>query len=238
MYNVRFRLEFTDELGNNKRIDVLQRDYEGGIEEVTGAGFSPVITRMERQGDEKFEVMKGTEIDFSVFSEENFQILDVVKTASERELQLALYENNELKHIGFVIPEVYDEPYTDTPYPSTLRAVALGALQGIEYKENGEFLTGRVSQIDVVSRCLGKLGFDLNIHSAINTYADEMVGLSTLFEVEVDQEAYIINERGRRKSLSCYEVLERILAPYNAHIIQDDGVRKIIPFGQPLPQTE
>ena len=52
MYNVRWRLEFTDELDREKRVDVLENGYSGSIIEVKGATFSPLSISLQNSGDE------------------------------------------------------------------------------------------------------------------------------------------------------------------------------------------
>lgn len=231
MYNVRWRLDFTDELGTSKRLDVLQEEYAGSVIDVIGAG-APVFTSMEQSGDNKYAVMKGTEIDFQVYSETDFQFLNDIKGAKEREFQVRLYEGSTLVHAGYVIPQIYTEPYTVTPYASTIRAVALGALQGIPYKDGNNFYEGRETQLTVLLRCLNKLDFGFDLWDSINTVEDSMIGTAPLEEIEVDQDSYIFTDRGRKKALSCYDVVERILSPYVVNLVQDDGAWKIIPIDE------
>lgn len=230
-YGVVYRLPFIDEAGNNKRVDLLQRDYSGSITESTGVGYSPVFLSLEGQGARKDRTLWGTEIVANLFAETDFEYLDLLKTASEREFRLDLYQNDTLKHAGYIIPDSVSEAYADTPYAVRVGGVSLGALQGIPYKDGSNFYEGRESVMTVITRCLNKLEFGFDIWDSVNTYEDGMnPSDSPLTQADVDQDSFIFDDRGRRKALSCYDVLERVLKPFVVNLFQDNGAWKIIPI--------
>src|SRR5690554_3551616 len=233
MYNVRWRLEFQDELGRQKRADVLERDYSGSITEVEGAGFSPLTISLQNSGDEKYDTVKSTEISLSIYAETNFEF-EEISTATDKQFKIEVYENNSLKHVGYVIPEIYTEPYTATPYPVTLRATSLGILNNIRYlDDNGEFFTGKVPAMTVIRRCLDKLDLGLDIWDSVNTWETRMnTGISPLLQVDIDQAAYIVDDRGAVRPMHCIDVLEAVLKPFVVNFFQDYGRWVIIPIEQ------
>src|SRR5690554_1289960 len=233
MYNVRWRLEFQDELGRQKRADVLERDYSGSITEVEGAGFSPLTISLQNSGDEKYDTIKSTEISLSIYAGTNFEF-EEISTATDKQFKIEVYEDNTLKHVGYVIPEIYTEPYTATPYPVTLRATSLGILNNIRYADDdGEFYTGVVPAMTVIRRCLDKLDLDLDIWDFVNTWETRMnTGISPLLQVDIDQAAYIVEDRGAVRPMHCIDVLEAVLKPFVVNFFQDYGRWVIIPIEQ------
>lgn len=136
-----------------------------------------------------------------------------------------------LKHTGFVIPEIYSEPYTDKPFEVSIKATSLGNLNNIRYLNAGEFYTGNATLMTIITRCFDKLGYAIDIWDSVNTYEVDMdSGLSPLVQAEIDQEAFIFIERGRRKAKSCYQVLEDILKPFVVNVFQDYGHWVIVPI--------
>src|SRR5690554_3366015 len=233
MYNVRWRLEFQDELGRQKRADVLERDYSGSITEVEGAGFSPLTISLQNSGDEKYDTIKSTEISLSIYAGTNFEF-EEISTATDKQFKIEVYEDNTLKHVGYVIPEIYTEPYTATPYPVTLRATSLGILNNIRYADDdGEFYTGVVPAMTVIRRCLDKLDLGLDIWDSVNTWETRMnKGISPLLQVDIDQAAYIVEDRGVVRPMHCIDVLEGVLKPFAVNFFQDYGRWVIIPIEQ------
>ena len=230
-YGVIYRLPFVDEAGNTKRIDLLQEGYTGSITEADGVGYSPVFTSLEGQNSQKQRTLWGTELVANLFSKTDFEFLNLLKTASEREFRLELYENSTLKHAGYVIPDSVSESYTQAPYGARVGAVSLGALQGIPYKDGSNFYEGRADVLTIVTRCLNKLDFGFDIWDSTNVYEDGMnTGISPLLQADVDQDSFIFDDRGRKKALSCYDVLERVLRSFVVNMFQDNGAWKIIPI--------
>jgi len=237
-FEVKYRLEFLDEYDRWCRCDVLQDGYTGEtITEKAGQGFSPLSINLGNQGDEKYTTIKPTEIELMIFSD-NFEFEEITE-ATDKEFQIRVYqaptENGSLtlKHIGYVIPEIYSEPYVVEPYGVSIRAASLGVLKNTPYTNDyDEFYTGNATLMQIITNCLDKLDYGLDIWDSINqTENDVPYGdNSPLKYIELDQETFIEEKNGRERSKDCLTVLEDVLKPFVVNFFQDFGRWVIIPM--------
>lgn len=231
-YRVKYRVEFFDQLGREKRVDVLELGYSGSIEVVEGSG-DPLRIGLQNSADEKYETLQPTYIELTVLAKIKFKFEEIAG-GTDKQYKMEVWEDGSLKHVGFIIPQIYQEPYEEPPFPVTFRAVSMGILNRTRYLDsNGDFFTGKVSAMTVITRCLDRLGYGLDIWDSANTYESRMNSASTdspLTQVQIDQEAYIVDDRGEQRAMYCWDVLEAVLKPFVVNFFQDYGRWVIIPI--------
>lgn len=224
--SVRWRLEYIDDFGHNIRTDISEPDYEGPIIPVDGVGYSPVQIAIESQNDRKEKVIKGTSIEVSMFSMSDFQFQDIAE-GTERQFLVEHFQDDNLKHAGFVIPEVYSEPYEQPPYPVTIRATSIGAIKNQPYKSG---LTPiNTTLLSVIRQCVNTAPLINNIWESIDITHEGQTG-ATLEDIRIDESAFLETQRGRVKWKSKHDVLEEVLRPFGVNFFQDFGRWVIVPF--------
>jgi len=132
-YNVKYRLNFADVQGKKRRLDILKKDYGGGILPLYSDGEPVVISTNADQ--DFYEPIIGSQctINLIVTDEvtyDNFYEYD------EREYQVKVYWESSagvysLYWVGWISNDIYQEAIISTPYVLTLNANdGLGTLNG------------------------------------------------------------------------------------------------------------
>jgi len=227
----RWVLEFTDELGDIKTAWIIQDGYTGSITSVKGAGLSPLFISMQSQGDEKFETLKPTEIELNVYAQTDFEFNDIADS-DEREFSILVQKNGANRHFGYILPEVYSEPYVDTPYPVTLRAVTLGALKNLPYRVPAATPQTSIFLESVIAQCLSPLrrsgdpAGEFKIFESINVESTDALA-RVLESIRIDERNFL-NDEG--EFISRYDALEKVLKPFGVNLFMDDGRFVIVPY--------
>lgn len=107
-HSVRWRLEYSDANSNATRIDILQLDYTGDIEEVCGTD-TPFILRLRGENKNLFDPVFSTECSVNLLSATNYQFLDLF-TQDEREYLVRYYKN-----LGTISEGSPEQPISTNP---------------------------------------------------------------------------------------------------------------------------
>lgn len=182
VYAVRHRLDFIDFPTLSRkyfRYDILERAYEGEIEEVCG-GASPVIVRYEGDSDNPSKSLIPSNVVVTLMVETADQFTHL-HTADDRKYKGILYAGDdilslEVYHMGYAIPEFHSEPYIFEPYEMTVTfSDGLGELKNREFLDvNGNILKGDLPAIKIISEIFKHTGLPLNIRNGINVFDENM----------------------------------------------------------------
>lgn len=105
-YGVRYRLEHTDINDNLTRVDILERDYEGDLEEICGDGH-PFVLKYTSDGQlDKFKAVIPSKATLTITCRENFKFRHLF-SQDDRKFQLRYYKNYGILDDGFT-PAVLD----------------------------------------------------------------------------------------------------------------------------------
>ena len=136
-YNVKYRLEFSDDLENGKKIEILKKNYSssGTIYPIVATKDPCEITW--ESNDNFYSPIKGSQCslkffvtdsvtydDFHLFNEREYQVKISYKDASN---------NYQLYWIGWLVVDQFKEAIASTPYQITLTAYdGLGTLDAFD----------------------------------------------------------------------------------------------------------
>lgn len=184
-------------------------DGYSGVEINRNVPISPFKLKKD-----KAAVIRGTSFEFSMCEQVDFEFLDFY-TNNSKSIKVELYppEDETGFHIpvwsGFVLPQQYQVPYIPPPATVTFTATdGLGLLKTEKFD-----LTGRNTQLEIISFCINKIGLALGFSIAITLFeVNHDQSRSPLEQTYEDSEAFFNN--------NCYEVLEKILGKYDAEITQ------------------
>lgn len=226
VYSVRYRLEFDD--SNNyavHKVDILERGFTDSLTEICAAG-DPFKLTYNGFGEGKYSPLIGSSAVIGLISETSQQFSDLF-LGDERQFQVRYYRDDELRWVGYIIPSLYEEPYIATPYPIYLTATdGIGDLKTFDFLNDvNERYRGNTSQLFIIKEILNKLNLDINIHSGLNIYEDNMDQAASddpLPQSYVDTDVYY-GPKPEEEPFDCDAVLQAILKPYGARLFQSYG---------------
>ena len=206
-FGVKYRLKSESvKYKNSIQIDFLRDGYSGAV--LPRKIGTKNIQLRKLKGEGKF---RGTVLDVSIRSESNFEFVDFFALDRFKH-QVKAYVAGNCVFTGYMIGDTYNEPYRAPKYDVSIRATdGLGLLKFYDFD-----LTGMVNRMDAIVHCLSKINTGLDIHVAIDLFADGN-DTSESFLSQVYYNAKI------HAGLKCYEVIEKLL-PHNSTITQHNNV--------------
>jgi hypothetical protein len=228
-YGVKYRLEFSDDLENVKKIEILKKNYTASVNDIIG-GAEPCIISWE--GDDNFySPIKGSQCTLNFFvtdsvSYDNFYEYD------EREYQVKIYYKDssnvyQLFWVGWLVNDQFREAVTSKPFPITLKAIdGLGTLDSFDmtlYQNSYSSISAR----QWITSTLDNLELDLDIYVSQDIH--KLNPTSTQYSI---YDYMFINPYTLQKDVlginNAKHTLEQILKFTNARIFQSYGKWYII----------
>tara|TARA_R110001592_G_scaffold157996_2_gene388968 strand:- start:627 stop:2675 length:2049 start_codon:yes stop_codon:yes gene_type:complete len=227
-YGIKYRLEFSDDLENGKKIEILKKDYTGSVLPLVGTS-DPVEISWE--GDDDFySPIKGSSCLINLFVTENISY-DNFYEFNEREYRVNLYYKDasniyQIFWTGWIVADNFSEAITTKPFPITINALdGLGLLKSFDYPIYTTQVTGRTFTSTLTS-ILDYLDLDLEFYVSndIRRYQNPS---NSLFDELVPQ-----FQNGWFKDggnlMDAKAVLEMMLRVTNSRIFQSLGKWYII----------
>lgn len=222
-YGDRYILLSSDVFERKFKVQIQEKDYTGVTENLTAAGNSPVTIGFEGKGGtnvNKYDQIKATHCTISVYSTVDYQFLDLFTSdANKYKVIVSVDENGTYIpiFIGFIEPDIYEEPYIMVPYEVTIRAVdGLVRLKTTDFKDTG--LSDAETQLNILLWCLNQTGLGLNLETFGQIYETRMT--------RIDDESvfyYAYNNLLAFEGMTAYEVLTEILTVYGCFLMQYRG---------------
>lgn len=224
-YGVKYRLEFSDVQGNQRKIEILKKDYNSTV--------FPLICDAEpmtiewKSDDDIYEPLIGStaKLNLKVTNEvtyDNFYEYD------EREYKLILYYQElvgvwSVYWAGFITNDIYEEAIITPPYDIQITAIdGLGQLRGFNTwlpdtldESKNTFLW------DFIYQNLGQLGLDFDIWISNDIRSGISGNWSNIYEdLLIKTNAYITKDND---ILDAKKVLRSIMIATNVKIFQSYG---------------
>lgn len=231
-FDIKYQMQVTDYNGKQSVVNILQNGYEGTVTQVDGGSEDPIVYSVRLYGNsDKYAPVLASTLTLTLNSATPFQFQELF-TGSAEDYSILYYKEGVLKMAGRVYPQSYQEPYTEAiNYPVSITATdGLVELDELDFvDDDGSYITGKASQIEVIALILQKLKFNIGIRVACNLYA---TGMSTGVSDDPLDQAYVDCRSYYQKDepLSCLEVIQRILEPYCASVCQWEGFWWIVRF--------
>ncbi|MBO5700379.1 MAG: hypothetical protein J6R57_03045 [Bacteroidales bacterium] len=199
-YGLKYTLSFLSDRGNDYRIEILKKDYQGAPI-AKKMGVAPVLNIAQGDG-----CIQGTSLTFAVQADVDGELQEFY-TTDNKKFQVLLYRNGAIMWQGYLLPELYSETYVAPPYDVSLTATdQLATLKDIEYSREDE----QVLLQSVLEYLLShtQLSLPLSYHMQLSM----SLGRPMLENVYINQSAY--------NGSNCYDVLNAILLSMNCQIMQ------------------
>jgi len=228
-YGVKYRLEFSDVLGNGKKIEILKDNYSGAVLPLVGTA-DPVSIKWE--GDDDFySPIIGSTCTLNLFvtdevQYENFYAFD------EEEFQVKIYYKPTpsiwvLYWAGFIVTDSYKQAMASPPYQISLQAhdgIGLLSTQFMEIRDTDllKFTSSEPSRTiaqNLIQDAISKTNLGLNVYISLNLFSDlsnnqvELQNGGNGFPKYTDD----------LKLVDCKTFIENTLRGFNARIFQAQG---------------
>lgn len=250
MAAVRYRSEWTDDNGDDWRIDIIDQGYSGSIQQnyilqadgcnlnwagKTKAKFSPILT---------------SELTIGLIIRDAGEqaLLTLLASHPEGEFLVGLYKESSgtynLWWSGVIMTDQIQ--FTESAYPRQVELTAtddLGNLTGLAYDNNGTAYSGAQSTvIDNMRLALQKTrqaAFFYGNDDPFIYYANDFTPnnedasvINHLNSAKIPWSTFQIPQQtGLIKTVSTYQVLESICISYNARLFQYQGTWFMLPLG-------
>lgn len=215
-YATHWRGEFTDNEGEDWKIEIQEDGYGGSVDTMQMSGNPLTIEWPSTSDDLHEQNIRGSQAQIEVYSESDMEYATLF-TSDKLEYKVNIYyDDTTLYWTGFVTADTWREPYADYPYRTVISATdGLGLLKDFDFTDLS--LDGRQTAAKVIHDILELISVDefteyINLYSTImaSTTSDSVLDQVKLFcPIWADS--------------SCYDVLEDILKLFNAGIKQELG---------------
>jgi hypothetical protein len=229
--DVKYRMEHKDTQNLvTARVDILERGFISTLTEVNGSESPFIRTLPSISVNNKFEILRPTNAMINLMSPKDLQFMGLF-SQDDRKYQIKYYKPvGTLLWSGFIVPSIFSQPYIENPPYVTSIAVSdnLNELNNLDYLDkDGNIQKGNKSLIKIVAFCLEKLSLGLGIRVACNVKENtHPLTASIAFENTFqDQGSFYENDGTPWK---CGRVLESIIGPFMAKLVQENGVWNIV----------
>lgn len=226
-YGLKYYGTFKNYFDETITVNIYGRDYSGASEEVLFAEGQECIVSYPGDDTNIYNPIFGSQAKVTMISEADFQFIDL-HTSDARGYRLDVLKAGVLDWRGWIIPDLFSEPYVAPPYPVTITArCGLGELKERTIPETMTKLlktTDLVIDVDsfvnlytIIGNGLLGIETDLLLNDCINVHhvLSATVNDSALYDTYIDLSSY--------KDLSYYEVFADILKTFGARIYQQGG---------------
>lgn len=218
-------------VSRDARVRIYEREYVGDLVEVNAAAASPFNLTKPKQGDlnNKLFPVHPTNALLSLTSEFDFQFLPLFTEDNKK--YKCVYEVDEDQNgsfvadwSGFFEPNIYREDFESAPYYTEFQIVDNVKILEKEpfTDDSNNLLNGSLKLIKVIALIMKKTGLSLKIRSGINIFEvnhDTDPEDDPLDQTYIDVACY----REGAEPFNCWQVLEAILKPFGARIIQSQN---------------
>lgn len=229
MYKKKYFYEFCPLRKENEihTVEIWQDTNDIVIAEEITAGPAP-ITRELPDVDHKFQPTRGTGATLSLFSTTNMKFFEGLKQTFDKEFKVVHKINGTLFWSGYLNQDMQIEPY-DEECNYIVTATANDGFALLDrYRfvdENNEYYSGNKSLWEIISIIVSKIGLEYNsIKVALSTSVTGMT--QTVLHSSFINCANFYDEDNLPMTMR--KVLDSILQPWGAYIIQDNGSLNIV----------
>ena len=217
-YASKYKASFEDIDGNDIEVYIQKEGYSGSIENLIAAADPLTIEWPSVRGN-IFNPVRGAVARLTVWADTNNKFSEFFD-AYDKEYKIVIDINSSTYWSGFVMIGEHQEQFSGAPYKVTFTAQDLGMLQDIEF-DNGNGADDTI--LDVIQYCLSETGLSLSVKERVNIYEDSINSTSSdsvLKQINVHQSANFDDDW---TPISCYEVLQEELKPFNAFLMQENN---------------
>lgn len=207
-------------------VEIWQDTGDAVVAEEVKAGSPPFVVQLPDMSN-KFQTVRGTGCIINLLSDTDMKFFDGLYHVDPKEFLIYHYIDSVLNWVGYLNPEMFTEPYdqSENYIIQTTGNDGFNLMDRLFFNEaDSSQFKGMKSEWELLQIVFGKIGLP---------YTDIRIALSTTFadftggaDVTILHESYIDSANfydEDEKPMTLRGVIESILKPYGAFIMQSNG---------------
>ncbi len=131
--NIKYRIEFTDDLGLDWKVHIKEEGATGVID-YTATG-SPLMFEGYGDDDPFNQLIQGSKVSINIWNPQDFVLLELF-SAEILQFKVVVYLDDVLYWQGFILPEAYQERYNQAPLETSIVAAdGFGLLKEFQFDD-------------------------------------------------------------------------------------------------------
>lgn len=248
-YGLKYWFEFYDRFSRTCKAEIYQDGYSGSSSEISRSGDTPVRIIYDAS-DDIYQPLIGSECTLEILSQTNMQYAEFL-TVARREYFVKILQGTKVFWAGFVVPEGYQEKFSDPPYIVGIKAVdIIGDLKNYDYFKNYDWryydytfdrrsLAMIVSDILYDISAIKQSGFGFSIFNFIDMWENSMKDtLNPLTLDQLDHSRILAGVLLTAEKRKPNDILSDIFTSFNARCyLGSDGCFDIMDIGKLVDST-
>ncbi|HMJ67582.1 MAG TPA: hypothetical protein VK508_01740 [Cyclobacteriaceae bacterium] len=231
-YTPLYRLQFYDDRGDSQfhyRFDIEDSEFTGDVTELDAFGPEPVVIDWRGEGEQNpFKEVISSQATITLLATSNQEFINLYTTNDRRYRgRFYLEEDGDwvVKWVGFLIPQLYSEPYIlkQNYYNTFIFTDGLADLSQVAFSDaGGNTPVSRLTVFDLIQFCLKKTNIELEIWETFRLYEIEMphtAGDSALQHAYIDPAVHMSGSQ----MADCLTVLNKELKNLGLRMYQANG---------------
>jgi len=224
-----YRGEFADMYNRSILVIIYKKNYTGGASKMK-LGANPLQLSYPGDDNNILHPIFGSELKINILSETDFQYLQLY-SSDAREYKVKVFTDGVKTWQGWLLPDLYTEPYVAPPYVVSVSArCGLGELKELQTPATlrnsitfnvTETDTGFIEPLMIIYRGLQQISDITTISENINIMPSDN---DEDYTSPLTHTKVYLNEY---QGMTWYETIEDILRAFNARIYLCDGVWRI-----------
>ena len=233
-YGVKYRLIFSDILGNQKKLEILKNNYSGSVNSIIGTN-NPIVIQWENDND-FYNPIIGSNCTINLKVTDDVQYDDFYKFDEKEYLVKVFYKDAgntfQLYWQGYIVTDTYKQVFTAPPYDIQLKAFdLLGSLDAFDvvltagdsvrplrstsdpHDPTSSVPTKTLAQN--ITDCLANTGLAMSLYVSLNIDSNNI-----LDQIEGNG---VFKFNKNFDIVNCKEYLSNILKCLNARLFQSFG---------------
>ncbi|MGI4736334.1 MAG: hypothetical protein ACRYG7_14245 [Janthinobacterium lividum] len=222
----RYRVPFVTSRGRRGVSTLYLRGYRGPVETLRGAKNATVIDWAAGNASAHFfdQLIGASSATLTVkaLAGNDLGSLDLI---DERQMRLEVVLEDNLEWVGWVLPDLYEEPLLARPYDVVIRATdGLGALKEVPWADGlGNPFEGEFTHWQILRGLLGRLSLPLPWAVLHTLYPAEVKADSKTEPLQLISQAASGFAESSGKPWTCEKVLQSLLDYHEMRLMQREG---------------
>lgn len=225
-YGLKYWNEFKNYYDETIRIEILGNGYSGSELEIK-TGATPLIISYPGDDTNLYNPILGSQAKITLLSESDFQFVDL-HNSDARAHRVDIYKESVLDWTGWVLPDLFTEPYIAPPYYVEVTArCGLGELKEAEMptevnqlrRESGWVVEAKTRSdlFSIIANALLSIETTVYLNEAINVYSSvsDTINDSPIANTTINVSAY--------EGKTIYEAISDMLITFGARLYQMNG---------------
>jgi hypothetical protein len=218
---VKYRIEVTNEMGEEWRLDIHDSNHTGSVTDLTGSARPFVLAAVDSDYTQ-YKALRTQELDVSFINEGDAFTIETFLTEDENQYTCRLYQEDALVFVGYLVQDGIQEAMVSYTNVFSLKFTdGVNRLKDLEFT-NAQGLRpfGRRSIHHFIGNILHKLNPSINTYRVYCSLKEAADSTPDLFAKNLDWYTF---EKDGGSNVDCLEALETICTAFSITCYQRGG---------------